>query len=135
MLGLRAMAGFACAVLLVLFMPIAPTDPTYSFGAARPGGAQAVLSQAAAMHPVALPCDVNGGSHDAACCMTMRQGMMAGDTTLPAPEVAERQVNLLSARLDGLKAIAAAETSLYGALSDEQKKTADDLLSAPMGRM
>jgi hypothetical protein len=70
MLGLRAMAGFACAVLLVLFMPIAPTDPTYSFGAARPGGAQAVLSQAAAMHPVALPCDADGGSHDAACCMT-----------------------------------------------------------------
>jgi hypothetical protein len=66
---------------------------------------------------------------------TMRQGMLAGDTTLPAPEMVERQVNLLSARLDGLKAIAAAETALYGVLSDQQKKEADDLLSAPMGRM
>jgi len=46
----------------------------------------------------------------------MRQ---AGDTTLPAPEMVERQVNLLSARLDGLKANAAAETALYGVLSDQ----------------
>ena len=44
-------------------------------------------------------------------------------------------MNLLSARLDGLKAIATAETALYGVLSDQQKKEADDLLSAPMGRM
>jgi hypothetical protein len=67
--------------------------------------------------------------------ITMREGMMGGGEVLSAPEQAEREVKLLSARLDAMKAIAAAETALYGVLSDEQKKTADELLSTPMGRM
>jgi hypothetical protein len=66
---------------------------------------------------------------------TMRQGMMSGGAALPAPEQAEREVKLLSARLDAMKLIAAAETALYAVLSDEQKKSADELLSARMGRM
>ena len=66
---------------------------------------------------------------------TMRQGMMSGDTTLSAPEQADREVKLLSARLDAMKAIAAAETALYAVLSEEQKKSADELLSVRMARM
>lgn len=66
--------------------------------------------------------------------MTMRDGMM-GSATASAPELAEREVKLLSARLEAMKAIAAAETALYSVLNDEQKKTADELLSTPMGRM
>jgi hypothetical protein len=38
-------------------------------------------------------------------------------------------------RLERLKTIAAAETTLHAALSDDQKKTADELLPTPMGHM
>jgi hypothetical protein len=34
-----------------------------------------------------------------------------------------------------MKAVAGAETALYGVLSDDQKKTADELLSTPIGMM
>ena len=67
--------------------------------------------------------------------MSVREGMMGGGAVASAPELAEREVKLLSARLEAMKAIAAAETALYSVLSDEQKKTADELLSTPMGRM
>ena len=72
---------------------------------------------------------------NATAMMTMRETMMQGGTTASAPEQAERRVKLMSARLETMKAIAAAETALYAALSDEQKKIADELLSGPMGMM
>ncbi len=45
----------------------------------------------------------------------------------------DRQERLLSARLDGVRAIRTALTPLLGALSDEQKKTADELLGSQFG--
>lgn len=48
-------------------------------------------------------------------------------------------VQMMTARLEGMKAIAAAEQALYAVLTDAQKETADDLLGGPMmgmgGRM
>ncbi len=48
-------------------------------------------------------------------------------------------VQMMSARLEGMKAIAAAEKALYSVLTDAQKETADELLGGPMmwmgGRM
>lgn len=55
-----------------------------------------------------------------------------------APTLAERldlQERWLLARLEGTRAIKSAFTSLYGTLSDEQKKTADELLAPHMGMM
>jgi LTXXQ motif family protein len=67
--------------------------------------------------------------------MTMHEGMMGSGTAASAPEMAEREIKLLSARLDAMKAIAAAETALYAVLSEEQKKIGNELLSTPMMRM
>jgi len=53
-----------------------------------------------------------------------------------APSLAGRldvQERWLSARLEGTRAIKAAFTPLYGALSNDQKKTADELLGPHMG--
>jgi hypothetical protein len=67
--------------------------------------------------------------------MTMRDQIMGGTAAASAPELAEREVKLLSVRLEAMKAVAAAETALYAVLGEEQRKTADELLSTPMGRM
>jgi LTXXQ motif family protein len=45
----------------------------------------------------------------------------------------DAQERWLSARLEGTRAIRAVFTNLYGALSDDQKKTANDLLAPHMG--
>jgi hypothetical protein len=66
---------------------------------------------------------------------TMHGQMMSNGMTTSAPQLAERHVQMMSLCLEGMKATAAAETALYAVLSDEQKKTADELLSPPMGRM
>jgi len=53
-----------------------------------------------------------------------------------APTMAERlelQERWLLARLEGTRAIRSAVTNLYAALSDDQKKTADELLAPHMG--
>lgn len=47
----------------------------------------------------------------------------------------ERHEKMMASHLDGLRAIRAAAQPLYAALSDEQKKNADELLSGPMGPM
>jgi LTXXQ motif family protein len=67
--------------------------------------------------------------------MTMHEGMMESGTAASAPEMAEREIKVLSARLDAMKASAAAETALYAVLSEEQKKIGDELLSTPTMRM
>lgn len=49
-----------------------------------------------------------------------------------APEQVERRIALLATQLDALKAVLTAAKPLYAALSDEQKKTADELMTEHM---
>jgi hypothetical protein len=66
----------------------------------------------------------------------LRGSMMAQGSAQQPPTVIDRidqQERWLTARLDGLKAIKATVVPLYAALSDEQKKTADELLGPHMG--
>jgi hypothetical protein len=65
-----------------------------------------------------------GAAHD---------GKMDGMRSASAPERAEREVTALSARLDVVKAVAAAEAALYGVMTQEQKTAADEMLASPMG--
>lgn len=63
----------------------------------------------------------------------LRQAMqqaMAG-TTGPgtAPQQMERRIALLSTHLEAMRAVAAAATPLYAALSEEQRRTADELMA------
>jgi len=53
--------------------------------------------------------------------------------TLP-DKLATRE-KMLAARLEALRKLKAAVDPLYAALSDEQKKTADELIMGPMGMM
>ena len=55
-----------------------------------------------------------------------------------APTMGDRlglQEQWLAARLEGTRALRSAVTTLYGVLSDDQKKTANDLLAPHMGMM
>jgi hypothetical protein len=52
-----------------------------------------------------------------------------------APEQLERRVALLSAQLEATRAVAAAAGPLYAALTDEQKRTADELLAEHLREM
>jgi hypothetical protein len=68
----------------------------------------------------------------------VRTSMMPQPATAQpqAPTLAQRldlQEQWLLARLEGTRAIKSAFTNLYGTLSDEQKKTADELLAPHMG--
>lgn len=68
----------------------------------------------------------------------MRQQMMQGGQGTQAGQSAsarlDRQEQMLSARLEAVRSVKAAFDPLYTALSDEQKKTADELFSQ-MGAM
>jgi hypothetical protein len=66
---------------------------------------------------------------------TMMQGGMMGQgsTSLSAPDRLDRMERMMTAMLDALKATRSALGPLYAALSDEQKKTADQLIHGPMG--
>ncbi|WP_372624491.1 Spy/CpxP family protein refolding chaperone [Falsiroseomonas sp.] len=58
------------------------------------------------------------------------QQAMAGTTEPgPAPQQMERRIALLSAHLEAMRAVAAAATPLYEALSEEQRRTADELMA------
>ncbi len=46
-----------------------------------------------------------------------------------APEQLERRAALLSAHLEAIRAVAGAVRPLYAALSEEQKRTADELMT------
>ena len=59
---------------------------------------------------------------------TMGRGEVPG-----LPERLDRQERFLAARLDALRAMQAAVTPLYAAFSEEQKRTADELVGGPMG--
>lgn len=63
---------------------------------------------------------------------------MMSQTGSPWPSVVDRltrQEKWLSVRLEGIRAIKIALASLLGTLSDEQKKSADELLAPHMGMM
>ncbi len=59
---------------------------------------------------------------------TMASVMKAGVPTT-APARMDAMVQMMSVRLDAMKALLAAEKSLYAVLSDDQKKTADELVA------
>lgn len=47
----------------------------------------------------------------------------------PAPQQIERRIALLSAQLEAMRAVSAAAGPLYAALSEEQRRTADELMA------
>jgi hypothetical protein len=58
-----------------------------------------------------------------------QQAMTGATEPGPAPQQIERRVALLAAHLEAMRAVAAAATPLYAALSEEQRRTADELMS------
>ena len=61
---------------------------------------------------------------------TATQAAMAGGPgPLPAPQQMERRITLLTAHLEAMRAVSAAAGPLYAALSEEQKRMADELMA------
>jgi hypothetical protein len=65
----------------------------------------------------------------------MAGGMMGGSQTATLPDKLALRDKMMTARLEALRKLKAAVDPLYAALSDDQKKTADELLIGPMGMM
>lgn len=65
----------------------------------------------------------------------MRAGMMPKPGSMTFPERLALHEKAMTAHLDALRREKGAVTDLYGVLSDDQKKTADELLSRSMGMM
>ncbi|PWC34641.1 hypothetical protein TSO352_24360 [Azospirillum sp. TSO35-2] len=65
----------------------------------------------------------------------MHEQMTQGGLPSAWPDRLTFQQKVLSARLDGLKALEGAAKPLYAVLTDEQKKVADQLFASPMGLM
>jgi hypothetical protein len=65
----------------------------------------------------------------------MAEGMMGGMQTGTLPEKLAGREKMMTAHLEALKKFKAAVDPFYAALSEEQKKTADELLIGPMGMM
>ena len=65
----------------------------------------------------------------------MAEGMMGGMQAGTLPKKLAAREKLMTAHLEALRKFKAAVDPLYAALSDEQKKTADELLIGPMGMM
>jgi hypothetical protein len=61
---------------------------------------------------------------------TMMQGGTAGQS---APDRLNRMESMMTATIEAMKATKAALAPLYAVLTDEQKKTADQLIRGPMG--
>ena len=59
----------------------------------------------------------------------MAQDTSASGQALTAPALLERRIASLSLQLETTKAVVAAAGPLYAALSDEQKRTADELMA------
>lgn len=55
--------------------------------------------------------------------------MAGGPGPLPAPQQMERRMALLTAHLEAMRAVSAAAGPLYAALSEEQRRTADELMA------
>jgi len=62
-------------------------------------------------------------------------GVMGSLRTTPLPEKLESLEKMMTATLGALRRVKAAVDPLYAALSDEQKKTADELLMGSIGVM
>ena len=60
---------------------------------------------------------------------SLADGGMPGSAAGTAPELMQQRIDLLSAHLDVLRTVQAAWKPLYAAFSDEQKRTADELLA------
>lgn len=58
-----------------------------------------------------------------------QQAMTGATEPGPAPQQMERRIALLSAHLEAMRAVAAAATPLYLALSAEQRRIADELMA------
>ena len=65
----------------------------------------------------------------------MPGGVMGGSQTATLPDKLAMREKMMTAHLEALRKFKAAVDPLYTALSDEQKKTADELLIGPMGMM
>ena len=65
----------------------------------------------------------------------MAGGMMGGSQSATLPDKLDMREKMMTAHLEALRKFKAAVAPLYVALSDEQKKTADELLIGPMGMM
>jgi hypothetical protein len=65
----------------------------------------------------------------------MSGGMMGASQAATLPEKLALREKMMTAHLEALRKLKAAVEPLYAALSDEQKKTADELLIGPMGMM
>ena len=65
----------------------------------------------------------------------MSGGMMGSSQTATLPEKLAAREKMMAAHLEALRKFKTAVAPLYAALSDEQKKTADELLIGPMGMM
>jgi phage tail tube protein FII len=65
----------------------------------------------------------------------MSGGMMGASQAAMLPEKLALREKMMTAHLEALRKFKAAVDPLYAALSDEQKKTADELLIGPMGMM
>lgn len=57
------------------------------------------------------------------------QAAMQADAKLTAPDQMERRITALTARVDAMKSVLAAARPLYAVLSDDQKRTADELMT------
>ncbi|MGO9049951.1 MAG: Spy/CpxP family protein refolding chaperone [Xanthobacteraceae bacterium] len=66
-------------------------------------------------------------------CGTMMN--QRGASTGSLPDRLDQHEELMAAQLDAVRAMNKALKPLYGALSDSQKRTADQLFSGPMGMM
>jgi hypothetical protein len=62
-------------------------------------------------------------------------GMMGSSQTATLPEKLALREKMMTRHLEALHRLEAAVDPLYAALSDEQKKTADELRMGPMGMM
>jgi LTXXQ motif family protein len=65
----------------------------------------------------------------------MAEGMMGSAQGATLPDKLSSREKMMTARLEALRKLKAAVDPLYAALSDEQKKTADELIMGPMGMM
>ena len=76
---------------------------------------------------------MRANAKDTAAMMPMMQSMMQPSGTLPE-KLAGRE-KAMTAHLEALRKLKSAIDPLYAALSDEQKKAADQLMVGPMGIM
>ena len=65
----------------------------------------------------------------------MAGGMIGGSQTATLPDKLAMREKVMAAHLEALRKFKAATDPLYAAHSDEQKKSADELLTGPMGMM